>query len=119
MTSTYATLAESYGAETVGVDSLGQTLELVLAGRADATLNADVSFYDYLKEHPDANLKIAALTEDAVVVSLPIRKGEDSASLLAAVNEALTELSVSGQLTALSDKYFRRDISQREVGQTD
>ena len=58
ISSTYAELAESYGAEVIGVDDLNATLELLLAGRIDATLNAEVSFYDYLKEHPDAPIKI-------------------------------------------------------------
>ena len=54
--STYLTLAESYGATAVGVDTLDQTIQMVLSGRADATLNAEVSFYDYMNAHPDANL---------------------------------------------------------------
>ena len=62
ISSTYATLAESYGAKTTGVDDLNQTIELLLNGRVDATLNAEVTYFDYLKEHPDANIKIAALT---------------------------------------------------------
>ena len=39
------------------------------AGRIDATLNADVSFYDYLNVHPDADFKLVAQTEDASPVS--------------------------------------------------
>ena len=40
--STYMTLAESYGAEVLGVDTLDETIQMLLAGRVDATLNADV-----------------------------------------------------------------------------
>ena len=47
------------------MDDLNQTIELLLSGRIDATLNADVSFYDYLNVHPDANFKLVAQTEDA------------------------------------------------------
>ena len=65
LASTYATLAESYGATATGVDDLNQTIELLLAGRVDATLNAEVTYYDYMNQHPDANLKIAALTDEA------------------------------------------------------
>ena len=39
--STYMTLAESYGAEVLGVDTLDETIQMLLAGRVDATLNAD------------------------------------------------------------------------------
>ena len=38
-------------------------------------LNAEVTFYDYTKEHPDANVKIAVLTQDANEVAIPLRKG--------------------------------------------
>ena len=52
ISSTYATLAESYGAKTTGVDDLNQTIELLLNGRVDATLNAEVTYFDYLKSIP-------------------------------------------------------------------
>lgn len=115
--STYAALAESYGATSTAVDSLGETLELVLAGRVDATLNADVSYYDYLNVHPDTNLKIVALTDEAAHVSIPVRKDEESASLLAAINEAIAALEESGELSALSEKYFGTDVSQISYGE--
>lgn len=112
ISSTYAELAESYGAEVTGVDDLNQTFELLLSGRIDATLNAELTYYDYMKAHPDRNLRIAALTEDASHVAIPLRKGEETASLLSAINEALAELSESGELSELSMKYFGNDISQ-------
>ena len=52
LASTYSLLAESYGAKATGVDSLADTILLVEQGRVDATLNADVSFFDYMKVHP-------------------------------------------------------------------
>ena len=111
--STYMILAESYGATAVGVDTLDQTIQMVLSGRADATLNAEVSVYDYLSVHPDANIKIVALTEEASQVALPVRKGEDSATLLAAINQAIEELANEGELTCISEKYFGKDITQK------
>ena len=112
--STYMTLAESYGATAAGVDTLDQTIQMVLSGRADATLNAEVSFYDYMNVHPDANLKVVALTDEASKVSLPMRKEERSASLLEAVNEAIAELDAEGELTRISEKYFGKDITKAE-----
>ena len=100
--STYMTLAESFGASATGVDTLDQTIELVLAGRVDATLNAEVSYYDYLSVHPEAEIKIVDLTEEASHVAIPLCKGEDNASLLAAVNKAIGELSEDGTLAELS-----------------
>ncbi len=112
ISSTYALLAESYGATATGVDDLNQTIELVQAGRVDATLNAEVTYYDYLKAHPDADLKVAALTDEASLVAIPVRKGEDAASLREAVNKAIGELREEGVLSELSEKYFGSDISQ-------
>ena len=109
--STYMTLAESYGATAIGVDTLDQTLRMVLTGRADATLNAEVSFYDYMRVHPDAQLKVVALTEEASRVALPIRKGAENASLLAAINQAIDELQAEGELSRISEKYFGKDIT--------
>lgn len=111
--STYMTLAESYGATATGVDSLDQTLDLVLSGRVDATLNAEVSFYDYMKVHPDAQLKVAALTEEASLVSIPIRKGAENASLREAIDTAIKELRESGELSEISVKYFGSDIAKQ------
>lgn len=112
LASTYALIAESYGASPMGVDDLNQTIELLLAGRVDATLNAEVSLYDFLKVHPDANIKMAALSDDATLVSIPVRKGEDNATLLAAINEVIAELHAEGVLSEISIKYFGSDITK-------
>lgn len=111
LASTYMELAESYGANVQGIDTLEETIQLLSAGRIDATLNADVSFYDYLNVHPDANFKIVAQTEDASHVAIPLRKGDNSATLLEAVNNAIDELRADGTLKELSEKYFGQDIS--------
>lgn len=111
LASTYMELAESYGANVQGIDTLEETIQLLAAGRIDATLNADVSFYDYLNVHPDANFKIVAQTEDASHVAIPLRKGDNSATLLEAVNNAIDELRADGTLKELSEKYFGQDIS--------
>lgn len=111
LASTYMELAESYGATVQGIDTLEETIQLLAAGRIDATLNADVSFYDYLNVHPDADFKIVAQTEDASHVAIPLRKGDNSATLLEAVNNAIDELRADGTLKDLSEKYFGQDIS--------
>ena len=111
LASTYMELAESYGATVQGIDTLEETIQLLSAGRIDATLNADVSFYDYLNVHPDADFKIVAQTEDASHVAIPLRKGDNSATLLEAVNNAIDELRADGTLKELSEKYFGQDIS--------
>ena len=94
--------------------TLEETIQLLTAGRIDATLNADVSFYDYLNVHPDADFKLVAQTEDASHVAIPVRKGDDSASLLEAINTAIEELHADGTLKALGEKYFGQDISSED-----
>ena len=111
ISSTYAETAEAYGAEVTGVDDLNQTFELLLSGRIDATLNSEVTYYDYMKAHPDADIKIAVLADDASEVGIPFRKGEETASLREAVNGILDEMRESGELSQLSEKYFGTDIS--------
>ena len=111
LASTYMELAESYGATVQGIDTLEETIQLLTAGRIDATLNADVSFYDYLNVHPDADFKIVAQTEDASHVAIPMVKGDTNTTLLEAINNAIDELRADGTLKELSEKYFGQDIS--------
>jgi cystine transport system substrate-binding protein len=114
LNSTYAKIAEAHGAEVTGVDDLNQTFELLFSGRIDATLNDEVAYYDYMKNHPDADIKIAVLSDEAVQVAIPMRKGEETRTLREAVDKALAELKEDGTLTDLSEKYFGVDISQAE-----
>lgn len=115
--STYMILAEEYGAEAIGVDTLDQTIMQIMTGRADATLNSEVSIAYYMQQRPDTDIKIVALTEEANLVAIPTRKtaDNDSASLLAAIDEAIAELREEGKLAEISIKYFGRDITKETV----
>lgn len=113
ISSTYAAQAEAYGATVTGVDDLNQTIELLLSKRIDATLNAEVVFNDYKKEHPEADVKIATYSDQVEEIAIPIRKGDDTVTLLNAVNDALDEMAKDGTLTELSEKYFGMDISKK------
>ncbi len=115
ISSTYAEIAEKYGATVSGVDDLVQTFELLSSGRIDATLNAEVTYYDYMSVHPDAPFRIAAIDYDRTSVAIPMRKGEDSARLRNEVNSALEELRREGVLSSLSLKYFGVDITKENL----
>lgn len=112
MNSTYANVAEAYGANVQPVDDFIQTIELLTSERIDATLNAEVSFYDYLNTHPDAPVKIACIDPQSTEVAIAMPKGENTDALREAVDKALEEMRSDGTLTRLSEKYFGGDISQ-------
>jgi L-cystine transport system substrate-binding protein len=110
LTSNFGKLAESNGAELVGTDGFDQSIQLVLNGRADATVNDSLSFLDFKKHKPDANVKIAAQEANADYSGVIIRKGEPE--LLDAINKALAEMKADGTYQKISDKYFGQDVSQ-------
>lgn len=111
--STYQLIAEEYGANVLDVETLDGTLEMVLAGtdRADATLNAEASFLDYMNAHPDANLKIVDYYPESEKVCIIMPKGDSSDSLKEAINLAIEKLCADGTLSELSNKYFGGDIT--------
>ena len=110
--SSYAILAESHGATNTGVDDFNQTIQLLESGRIDATLNDEVVFYDYMEQHPDADLKISAENDEPTHVAFPLRREEATASLLAAMNEAIAALREDGTLSELSQEFFGIDITE-------
>lgn len=110
LTSNYANQAESYGATLVSTDGFSKSADLVINGQADATLNDDVSYYDYLNQKPDAELQIAKVSDDTTEVGALLHKGDDK--LKEKIDKALQELHDDGTLTKLSEKYFNKDISK-------
>ena len=113
ITSTYAQLAEQYGATTQGVDDFAQTIELLEAGRIDATLNSSVTFSYFLSQQPDAGVKVA-VSDAPQELALAMSHSDDAATLVEAVNQALTDLRESGKLSELSEKYFGADLTNPE-----
>ena len=109
-TSTYAIRAEQAGATVVYVDTLGETMSMVAQGRVDATINAKGSVDDYLGEHPEAPIKVV-LTVPGDPVCYPVRKADDTASLVEAINAILAQAREDGTLAELSIKYFGADLT--------
>ena len=62
----------------------------------------------------DANMMdmYPAITCGASQVCFPMRKGDETATLRAAIDDALAELREAGTLSEISVKYFGSDITQ-------
>lgn len=110
LTSNYGKLAKEAGAELVATDGFDQSIQLVLTGRADATLNDSLSFLDFKKHQPDAPVKVVAEKENADASGIIVRKGDDD--LVAAINKALDEIKADGTYDKISQKYFGQDVSK-------
>ncbi len=109
--STYAALAESYGATVTPANTLLDTIQLLEQERVDATINAKGSIEDYLKEHPDANLRMIPIAQGDPV-AYPMQKSERTETLVKAVNEALEAMRKNGKLAEICIKYFGEDMTQ-------
>jgi cystine transport system substrate-binding protein len=110
ITSNFGKLAQANGAEIVPTEEFDQSIALVLQGRADATINDSLSFFDFKKQQPDANVKIAATQPDADYSGVLLAK--DKPELLDAINKALADLKADGTYATISQKYFGEDVSQ-------
>lgn len=110
LTSNFAELARKYKAEIVGTDGFNQSVDLVASGRADATINDNLSFLDFKKHKPDAPVKIIATQSDAEQEGILIRKGNPE--LKAAIDKALTEIKSDGTYQRISQQYFGADVSK-------
>ncbi len=108
LTSNYAEIAKSNGAELVGVDGFNQAIELLNSKRVDVTINDNLSVLDFLKQKPDANIQIVDEAGDAAQSGLMFNKGNET--LVEAVNEALNEMIEDGTYDKISDKWFGENV---------
>ncbi|MBQ7614834.1 MAG: transporter substrate-binding domain-containing protein [Butyrivibrio sp.] len=109
--STYEAMGKENGATVSNVDTLGETMTLVLNGTVDATINANTSAQDYFKTTGTKDLKVAAVDPEVTMYAIPLAKGEDNDSLREAINQAIAELRAEGVLEQISIKYFGADIT--------
>lgn len=110
LTSNYAKLAKSYGAEVVQDEGFNQSIDLILSKRADATINDNISFLDLKKQKPDIPVKVAAEQSDAASNAILFRKGNKE--LVDAVNKALGDIKSDGTFLKISNKWFNQDVSK-------
>ncbi|MCR5557804.1 MAG: transporter substrate-binding domain-containing protein [Butyrivibrio sp.] len=109
--STYESLGIANGATVSNVDTIGETMTLVLNGTVDATINSMTTAQDYINTTGTTKLRIAAVAEDATLCAIPLKKGADNDTLREAINKAIAELRADGTLTEISNKYFGADIT--------
>ncbi|WP_193336098.1 amino acid ABC transporter substrate-binding protein [Devosia beringensis] len=110
LSSNFGKLALENGAEVVGTEGFDQSIALVIQGRADATINDSLSFFDFKTQQPDAEVKVVATADDADFSGVLLAKGKPE--LLAAINDALVAIKADGTYAEISQKYFGEDVSQ-------
>lgn len=109
-TSNWAQVAKKYGAQNVTVDSFSKSMELLIARRVDTVVRDNTVFYDFLKQRPDAPIKIAAKLKDVDYSAAIVQKGNKE--LADQISKALNELKAEGKLKEISLKYFGKDVSE-------
>lgn len=110
--STYAAMGEDNGATVTNVDTLGETMDLVLDGSVDATINANTSVQDYFNTTGNSDkLSVVVTDEETTEYAFPLKKGTDNDTLREAINKAIEELREDGTLAEISNKYFGSDIT--------
>ncbi|MBE2987127.1 amino acid ABC transporter substrate-binding protein [Campylobacter sp. RM12920] len=109
-TSNWAKMASRYGAQIVTVDGFSKGVELVITKRADATINDNVTYFDYMKQRPKAPLKIIANSSEPIYTAAIVKK--DNTELLNQMDEALKSLRKKGVLKEISIRYFGEDVSE-------
>ena len=87
-------------------------IHTALAVRSD---NTDITSFEDLAGKTTANsIASTYMTLAESHVCIPVRKGGESDTLLAAINEAIDALRADGTLAEISEKYFGSDISSEE-----
>ncbi|MFD1883926.1 amino acid ABC transporter substrate-binding protein [Paenibacillus wenxiniae] len=110
LTSNFGKIAEQNGAELVSVDGFPQAVELLASGRADATVNDNLSFLDLKKQQPDAPIKVVAEEANASQSGAIFNKGSED--LVQAVDKAMKDMVADGTYLKISEKYFGEDVSK-------
>jgi cystine transport system substrate-binding protein len=113
LTSNVGRIAAAHGAEVIPAQGFDESIDLLVAGRVDATVNDSLSFLDYRKREPDARIKVVAVDTSPASSdksAVLIRKGNPK--LRAAIDDALGRMRKDGTYQRISLKYFRRDVFQ-------
>ena len=110
VTSNWAKVAASYGAQNVTVDSFSKSMELLVSKRVDTVVRDNIVFYDFIKQRPGAPVKIAAEGSDTDYTAPIVQKG--NTELADQISKAIEELKNEGKLAEISIRYFGKDVSR-------
>jgi L-cystine transport system substrate-binding protein len=111
LTSNVGRIAAAHGAQVIPAQGFDESIDLLVAGRVDATVNDSLSFLDYKKREPDARIKVVAVDtspNSSDKSAVLIRKGNPK--LRVAINDALAGMRKDGTYQRISIKYFGRDV---------
>ncbi|CAB3784221.1 L-cystine-binding protein TcyA [Paraburkholderia ultramafica] len=113
LSSNVGKIAAAHGAQVIPAKGFNESIDLLTAGRVDATVNDSLSFLDLVKRAPDTKVKVVAVDtspDSSDKSAVLIRKG--SPKLRAAINKALADIRKDGTYEKISLKYFGRDVFQ-------
>src|SRR6202046_2367916 len=112
LTSNFGKIAKDHGADVIPVQGFNESIDLLTSGRVDATVNDSLSFLDFKKHKPDAQVKIVAIDNsgDADKSAVLVRTGNPAR--VAAIDKALADIKADGTYAKISEKYFGKDVSQ-------
>ncbi|KHE66977.1 amino acid ABC transporter substrate-binding protein [Halobacillus sp. BBL2006] len=110
LTSNFAKIAKENDADITSVEGFNESMQLLSSKRVEATVNDRLSVLDFMKQRPDAPVKIAARQDEASKSGLLFRQGNDE--LVKAVNQALQEMKDDGTYLEISKEWFGEDVSK-------
>lgn len=112
LSSNFGKIAKDSGADVVADNGFNESIDLLLSGRVDATVNDSLSYLDFKKHKPDAKVKLVATYETGTNDQSAILLRQNNPELVAAVNQALATLKSNGTYLKISEKYFGKDVSR-------
>ena len=113
LTSNVGRIAAAHGAQVIPAQGFDESIDLLVAGRVDATVNDSLSYLDYKKRSPNVQIKVVAVDtspDSSDKSAVLIRKGNPK--LRMAIDDALAGMRKDGTYQRISLKYFGRDVFQ-------
>ena len=92
------------------VSGFDEAIEQVLSGRAEMTANDSVSFAEYFKEHPDANLRLLE-GEVGPGTNVAVLLPKNQTALKDAIDASIKKHLGNGDFKAIFEKHVSEDLS--------